>query len=119
MFTLLNGEQVTIAAGAISGSVTRTYTNAQITDQASIINSIVSVSAGGTEYEQLLTAGATAVPVTYSPLGNTLVAVVDDEGLARGIADGTGDDTTTNAANFVGTLTGSEVAVRSHLVLLT
>ncbi|WP_212436259.1 beta strand repeat-containing protein [Bradyrhizobium liaoningense] len=103
---LSNGEHVMIAANASSGSVTRTYTDAEITNQASIVDSINSVS-GGTEYEQLLTAGTTTVPVAYSPVGNTLVAVVDDEGLARGIAGGTGDDTTTSAANFVGTLTGS------------
>ncbi|MEH2470274.1 hypothetical protein V1281_000479 [Nitrobacteraceae bacterium AZCC 2161] len=67
VFTLANGEHVTILAGATSGSVTTSYTDAQITNQASITDSIVSVFSGGTEYEQLLETGSTSVPVVYAP----------------------------------------------------
>ena len=63
-FTLANGEHVTINAGQPSGSVTKTYTDAQITTQANIGNSITGVT-GGTEYEHLVTAGSTLVDVNY------------------------------------------------------
>ena len=62
-FTLANGEVVTILAGATSGSVTHSYSDADITTQSSITNSISAVTAGGTEYESLQLAGTVNVPV--------------------------------------------------------
>ncbi|MDA9504386.1 hypothetical protein XI09_06400, partial [Bradyrhizobium sp. CCBAU 11386] len=67
VLTLANGEHVTIFAGQPSGSVTTNYTDAQITNQASIADSITGVFSGGSEYEQLLTTGTTSVPVVYAP----------------------------------------------------
>ncbi|WP_438971918.1 DUF5801 repeats-in-toxin domain-containing protein, partial [Methylophaga sp.] len=65
---LANGEQVTILAGQTSGSVTATYTDADITNQTTITNSISGVASGGTEYENLQTAGSTSVDVDYGPV---------------------------------------------------
>ena len=62
-FTLANGEVVTILAGATSGSFTHSYSDADITTQSSITNSISGVAAGGTEYESLQLAGTVNVPV--------------------------------------------------------
>jgi hypothetical protein len=67
VLTLANGEHVTIFAGQPSGSVTTNYTDAQITNQTSIADSITGVFSGGSEYEQLLTTGTTSVPVVYAP----------------------------------------------------
>nr|WP_201723817.1 immunoglobulin-like domain-containing protein [Bradyrhizobium sacchari] len=67
VLTLANGEHVTILAGMSSGSTTTSYSDAQITNQASIVDSIAGIFSGGSEYEQLLTAGTTSVPVTYAP----------------------------------------------------
>ncbi|SMP86267.1 hypothetical protein SAMN06313486_10236 [Epsilonproteobacteria bacterium SCGC AD-308-P11] len=72
VFKLTNGEEVTILAGAKSGSVTTTYTDADITNQANITNSfdaVTPVKSGGAEYESLLTAGSTTVDINYSPSG--------------------------------------------------
>ncbi|WP_459594990.1 beta strand repeat-containing protein, partial [Bradyrhizobium diazoefficiens] len=80
VLTLANGEHVTIFAGQPSGSVTTNYTDAQITNQASIADSITGVFSGGGEYEQLLTTGTTSVPVVYAPtvaVGNN-VALPED-----------------------------------------
>ncbi len=63
VFELANGETITIAAGEISGSTTVKYSDAQITDQSSIDNSIVGVLSGGNEYEKLNMTGATSVAV--------------------------------------------------------
>ena len=62
-FTLANGEVVTILAGATSGSFTHPYSDADITTQSSITNSISGVAAGGSEYESLQLAGTVNVPV--------------------------------------------------------
>jgi hypothetical protein len=67
VFTLANGEEITIVAGAISGSVTSTYSDADLSTQTAITNSIVSVKSGGSEYEELETAGTTNVDVDYDP----------------------------------------------------
>ncbi|WP_167532850.1 immunoglobulin-like domain-containing protein [Bradyrhizobium cajani] len=80
---LSNGEHVMIAANASSGSVTRTYSDAEITNQASIADSIDSVSGGG-QYEQLLTAGTTTVPVVYSPT----IAIGPNNGLPEDTQEG-------------------------------
>lgn len=72
VFNLANGEQVTISAGDASGSFTRTYTDAEITNQVSITNSIQSVQSGGSEYEALQTAGETSVDVYYAPIPDEL-----------------------------------------------
>ncbi|MCW2079054.1 UNVERIFIED_ORG: ATP-dependent Zn protease [Bradyrhizobium japonicum] len=80
VLTLANGEHVTIFAGQPSGSVTTNYTDAQITNQASIADSITGVFSGGGEYEQLLTTGTASVPVVYAPtvaVGNN-VALPED-----------------------------------------
>ncbi|WP_273149904.1 DUF5801 repeats-in-toxin domain-containing protein [Methylophaga thiooxydans] len=68
VINLANGEQVTILAGQTSGSVTATYTDAEITNQTAITNSISGVASGGTEYESLQTAGSTSVDVNYGPV---------------------------------------------------
>ncbi|MBR0955693.1 beta strand repeat-containing protein, partial [Bradyrhizobium canariense] len=67
VLTLANGEHVTIFAGQTSGSATANYTDPQITNQASITDSITGIFSGGSEYEQLLKVGATSVPVVYAP----------------------------------------------------
>jgi T1SS-143 domain-containing protein len=72
VFNLANGEQVTISAGDTSGSFTRTYTDAEITNQVSITNSIQSIQSGGSEYEDLQTAGETSVGVYYAPIPDEL-----------------------------------------------
>jgi Ca2+-binding RTX toxin-like protein len=66
-FHLANGEHVTINAGATSGFVTSTYSDTEITNQANITNSISEIASGGTEYENLVTAGTTNVDVDYHP----------------------------------------------------
>jgi uncharacterized protein YegL len=60
---LANGDVVTILAGHTSGSVTHSYTDAAVTTQSSITNSISSITEGGTEYESLLRPGTVSVPV--------------------------------------------------------
>ncbi|MEY9132021.1 hypothetical protein ABIE79_003488 [Bradyrhizobium diazoefficiens] len=80
---LSNGEHVIIAANASSGSVTRAYTDAEITSQVSIVDSINSVS-NGAQYEQLLTTGSTIVPVVYSPT----IAVGPNNGLPEDTQEG-------------------------------
>ncbi|TPN38896.1 hypothetical protein FJ979_11425, partial [Mesorhizobium sp. B1-1-6] len=108
-FTLANGETVTVATGATTGSVTHTYTDAQITDQANISNSIASVQSGGSEYEHLVTAGSTTVDVNYltTLTGLTLQAsggdtFVDEKGLdiRSGEPAGSGENDNNPATNF-------------------
>ena len=65
VFTLANGETVTIGAGFTTGTATATYTDPQITTQANITNSIASVSPVAGQYEHLDTAGTTNVDVNY------------------------------------------------------
>ncbi|GEM_PF-1246485 len=91
VFNLANGEQVTISAGDTSGSFTRTYTDAEINNQVSITNSIVGVASGGSEYENLQTAGTTTVDVDYAPEISNLTpaanggdVTVDEDDLAEG-----------------------------------
>ncbi|TPK46588.1 MULTISPECIES: DUF5801 repeats-in-toxin domain-containing protein, partial [unclassified Mesorhizobium] len=107
-FTLANGETVTVATGATTGSVTHTYTDAQITDQANISNSIASVQSGGSEYEHLVTAGSTTVDVNYltTLTGLTLQAsggdtFVDEKGLdiRSGEPAGSGENDNNPATN--------------------
>ncbi|WP_210240630.1 DUF5801 repeats-in-toxin domain-containing protein [Mesorhizobium sp. B2-1-4] len=107
-FTLANGETVTIAAGATSGSVSHTYTDAEITNQANISNSIASVQSGGSEYEHLVTAGSTTVDVNYltTLTGLTLQAsggdtFVDEKGLdiRSGEPAGSGENDNNPATN--------------------
>ncbi len=105
-FTLASGDTITLHAGQSSGSVTHTYSDADITNQVSITNSITGITEG-TQYEHLVTAGTTGVPVIYSPVGAAASALVDDDGLANGIAGGTGDNSLTNLATFHGTFTAS------------
>ena len=64
-FSLANGETVTIHSNQTSNSVTVPYTDAQITTQANIGNSISSVSSGGALYEDLVLQGVTSVDVNY------------------------------------------------------
>ncbi|TPM96043.1 type I secretion C-terminal target domain-containing protein, partial [Mesorhizobium sp. B2-1-5] len=107
-FTLANGETVTVATGATTGSVTHTYTDAQITNQANISNSIASVQSGGSEYEHLVTAGSTTVDVNYltTLTGLTLQAsggdtFVDEKGLdiRSGEPAGSGENDNNPATN--------------------
>jgi len=91
VFNLANGEQVTISAGDTSGSFTRTYTDAEITNQVSITNSIAGIVSGGSEYEDLQTAGTTTVDVDYAPEISNLTpaadggdVTVDEDDLAEG-----------------------------------
>jgi T1SS-143 domain-containing protein len=77
VFNLANGEQITILAGETSGSVTTTYTDAEITNQTVITNSITGVASGGSEYEDLQTAGTTSVDVDYGPVIEGLTPAVD------------------------------------------
>ncbi len=66
VFTLDNGEEVTIYAGNSVGFTTRTYTDEEIITQPNIVNSIASYT-GGSEYEKLVTAGSTNVDINYEP----------------------------------------------------
>ncbi|MEZ0271309.1 MAG: retention module-containing protein [Methylophilaceae bacterium] len=91
VFKLANGEQVTIPAGQLSGSFTKVYTNADITNQPSISNSITSVESGGSEFEDLVTTGTTNVDVDYgvtitnlTPQANGGDVIVDEDDLTDG-----------------------------------
>jgi hypothetical protein len=66
VFTLDNGEEVTVYAGDTIGSTTRTYTDEQILNQPNIVNSISSYT-GGAEYEKLVTTGITNIDINYEP----------------------------------------------------
>ena len=113
-FNLANGEQVTITAGNTSGSVDHTYTDAEITNQADISNSITGVASGGTEYENLATAGATLVDVDYGPVITDLTpeaeggdVIVDEDDLlaSRGIGEYEGSDSSKESTTATGTFT--------------
>ena len=102
-FKLSNGEEVTIIAGQTSGSITKTYTDAEITNQVSISNSFASpaVILGGIEYEYLQTAGTTLVDVDYGVSITDLTAkaqggdlIIDEDDLlaSRGIGESAGSD---------------------------
>ncbi len=106
VFNLANGEQVTISAGDTSGSFTRTYTDAEITNQSAITNSISGIASGGSEYEDLQTAGETSVDVNYdpeitdlTPAANGGDVTVDEDDLP------TGSDTTKESTTQEGTFT--------------
>ncbi|WP_279387514.1 retention module-containing protein [Marinobacterium mangrovicola] len=63
VFQLASGETITILAGETSGSATISYSAGDLGSQDELSNSIVGVSSGGAEYERLVTAGETSVPV--------------------------------------------------------
>jgi len=92
-FDLANGEQVTIAADQTTGFVTREYTDAEITTQPSIQNSITGIYAGGSEYEDLQWAGATLVDIDY---GATITGIGAEGGdhtvYENDLPDGTSPD---------------------------
>ena len=105
VINLANGEQVTILAGQTSGSVTATYTDAEITNQTAITNSISGVVSGGTEYESLQTAGSTSVDVNYGPVIEDLTpqaqggdVSVDEDDLTDG--SDTSKESTTQEGTF-------------------
>ena len=105
VFNLANGEQVTISAGDTSGSFTRTYTDAEITNQSAITNSISGIASGGSEYEDLQTAGETSVDVNYdpeitdlTPAANGGDVTVDEDDLPTG--SGTTKESTTQEGTF-------------------
>jgi T1SS-143 domain-containing protein len=105
IFNLANGEQVTISAGDTSGSFTRTYSDGEITNQASISNSIAGIASGGSEYEDLQTAGTTTVDVDYTPDISNLTpeanggdVTVDEDDLADG--SDTSKESTTQEGTF-------------------
>ncbi|MCX4193818.1 retention module-containing protein [Methylophaga sp. OBS1] len=124
VFTLANGEQVTISAGDTSGSFTRTYTDAEITNQSAITNSISGIASGGSEYEDLQTAGETSVDVNYdpeitdlTPAANGGDVTVDEDDLP------TGSDTTKESTTQEGTFTISsgdaidDLTIDGHAVI--
>ncbi|WP_156042997.1 type I secretion C-terminal target domain-containing protein, partial [Marinobacterium lacunae] len=91
VFNLANGEQVTIHAGDTSGSYTRIYTDAEITNESNINNSILDVDSGGSEYENLQTTGTTSVDVDSTPEITDLTpaasggdVIVDEDDLSDG-----------------------------------
>ncbi|MGH1432332.1 MAG: retention module-containing protein [Neptuniibacter sp.] len=109
VFTLTNPDgsgdpiQVTVSAGAVSGQVVVTYSDSEITTQTSIDNSIASFT-GGSEYEELVTAGSTSVVVDYAPVITDLTpeaqggdVVVDEDDLPNG---SDGSDSVTQAGTF-------------------
>ncbi|EEF78887.1 retention module-containing protein [Methylophaga thiooxydans] len=105
VINLANSEQVTILAGQTSGSVTATYTDAEITNQTAITNSISGVASGGTEYESLQTAGSTSVDVNYGPVIEDLTpqaqggdVSVDEDDLTDG--SDTSKESTTQEGTF-------------------
>jgi T1SS-143 domain-containing protein len=103
---LANGEQVTILAGQTSGSVTATYTDADITNQTTITNSISGVVSGGTEYENLQTAGSTSVDVDYGPVIEDLTPQAQGGDLSVDEDDLTdGSDTSKESTTQEGTFT--------------
>jgi hypothetical protein len=116
VFALENGESVTIKAGEISGSVDAVYADGDITTQASIDNAFATnaVTSGGTEYENLVTAGTTSVDVDYTPVITDLTpisgggdAVVDEDDLlaSRGTDESAGSDTSKESTTQEGTFT--------------
>ena len=66
--------------GQSAGRLTRVFTDEQITNEQVITNGIVSYT-GGSEYEQLVTAGSTTVDVNYVPIVEPAVVRVSEEGL--------------------------------------
>lgn len=89
-----NGDPITvvISAGATQGQTTVSYSDSQITTQTSFDNSInSSLTSGGTEYEDLVTAGFTSVDVDYdvtitglTPDGGDYDLIVDEDDLFGG-----------------------------------
>ena len=68
---LSNGDVVTIPAGSTVGTVSHSYTRADIAAQSSISTSLLGVQSGGGEYENLQLAPAPAqVPVYGLQVGN-------------------------------------------------
>jgi len=105
VFNLANGEQVTVQAGDVTGSYTRTYTDGEVTNQASISNSIAGIASGGSEYEDLQTAGTTTVDVDYTPDISNLTpeanggdVTVDEDDLTEG--SDTSKESTTQEGTF-------------------
>ncbi|MDO9144919.1 retention module-containing protein [Rhodoferax sp.] len=117
VFNLANGEQVTIKANETVGSVTKTYSDADITNQANIGNEFSStqpVASGGTEYENLVTTGTTLVDVDYGVIITDLtpqadggdVTVNENDLLAtRGTGESAGSDTVPEPITQGGTFT--------------
>jgi T1SS-143 domain-containing protein len=107
VFTLEDGTEVTIAAGAISGSATRVYSDEQIASEQVITNGIVSYT-GGSEYEQLITAGSTSVDVNYFPVVEPVAVRVSEEGLGGSDPDVQGNIDTTNVAYLTGSFSATD-----------
>jgi hypothetical protein len=102
-FTLANGEEVTIKAGDLSGSSTSTYSDADITNQQAIANSIKEVASGGSEYENLVTTGSTAVDVGYAPsvVAASGEGTEDSSGIAVSISANDNNDTGGSVSGYV------------------
>lgn len=89
-----NGDPITVVvtAGATQGQTTVSYSDSQITTQTSFDNTInSSLTIGGTEYEDLATAGFTSVDVDYdvtitglTPDGGDYDLIVDEDDLFGG-----------------------------------
>ena len=124
VFNLANGDQVTVLAGQTSGSVVSTYTDAEITNQAAITNSIAGVASGGTEYESLQTAGTTSVDVNYTPEISDLTPAANGGDVSVDEDDLTdGSDTTKESTTQEGTFTISsgdaidDLSIDGHAVI--
>ncbi len=104
-----NGDPITVVidAGATQGQTTVSYSDSQVTTQTSFDNSINSLlTIGGTEYEDLATAGFTSVDVDYdvtitglTPDGSDYDLIVDEDDLFGGT------DTTPEPTMFEDTFT--------------
>ncbi|MFV0436505.1 MAG: immunoglobulin-like domain-containing protein, partial [Desulfopila sp.] len=106
-FTLADGTVITIEPGQTTGSAVHTYTDAQITNQQTITNHIVSHT-GGSEYEKIETTGETSVNVNYAPSAQATVARVSEEGLGGASPDSIGATDTTNAAYVTGSISAAD-----------
>lgn len=129
VFTLTNPDgsgtaiTVTVAAGATFGQTIVNYTDEQITNQASLDNSIASYT-GGSEYEDLQTAGSTSVDVDYAPIISGLTSkldggdlTVDEDDLLNG--SDTSKESTTQTGTFTITAQDgvSSLTVGGHAVI--
>ncbi|MGB3877111.1 MAG: DUF5801 repeats-in-toxin domain-containing protein [Shinella zoogloeoides] len=75
---LANGEEITVQAGETSGFVVKTYAYGSFSG-TTITNSISGITSGGSEYENLETAGATSVTANTVPTGGGSVSLMVDE----------------------------------------
>ena len=82
VISLANGQSITIAVNATSGSVNYTAPNNPYTSNPALTNSITGVSGGN--YEKLEASGTTTTTVTDGPIDTTTVSLSASSTVAEG-----------------------------------